>query len=137
MVVLCLWENPLSARDSIIIEGKRVVMVETTIRELSQSIATMLTFAWTQQKSHDGLHTFPTLRVHPIGIDIILYNTLSDHLMLTCLKWSDSRNIPTLYLTIVTMPQLFWTSPKNISSIFVTFTKSDGKMKCAMLNYKE
>ena len=34
------------------------------------------------------------------------------------------------------MPQLFWTSPKNICSIFVTFTKSDGKMKCAMLNYK-
>ena len=30
-------------------------------------------------------------RVHPIGIDILLYNTVSDHLMLTCWKWSDER----------------------------------------------
>ena len=26
---------------------------------------------------------------------------------------------------------------KNICSIFVTFTKSDRRMKCTMLNYKE
>ena len=32
---------------------------------------------------------FPTLRVHPMGIDIILYNTVSDYLMLACWKWSE------------------------------------------------
>ena len=75
--------------DKTVIEGKRVVTVETTIRELSQSIAMALTFASIQHTCHAALHTFPTLRVHPIGIDIILYNTLSDRLMLNCFKWSE------------------------------------------------
>ena len=78
MVVLCLWENPFSARHSII--------------------------------------------THYLG----------------CSLWRSPQNIPTSYLTIVTTPELlFWTSPKNICSIFVTFTKSDRRMKCTMLNYKE
>ena len=67
-------------------KGKKV-SPKTTIPELSQSLATALTFARIQQKRHNGLHTFPTLRVHPMGIDILLYNTVSDHLMLSCLAW--------------------------------------------------
>ena len=57
MVVLCLWENPLSARDSIITQH------------------------------------------------------------LPCSLWRRPQNIPTSYLTIVTTPELFWTSPK----IYVAF----------------
>ena len=69
-------------------KGKKGVSVKTTIAVLSQSLATALTFARIQQKRHPGHHTFPTLRVHPLGVDIILVNALSDHLMLTCLGWS-------------------------------------------------
>ena len=72
-----------------VIEEKRKVSQKTTIPELSQSLATALTFARIQRKRHDGFHTFPTLRVHPLGIDIILYNTVSDHLMLNCFSWSN------------------------------------------------
>ena len=72
-----------------VIEGKKAASVKTTISTMSQCVATALTFAKIQQKRHHGLHTFPTLRVHPIGIDIILYNAVSDHLMLTCLTWTN------------------------------------------------
>ena len=72
-----------------VIEGKKAVSVKTTIATMSQCVAMALTFAKIQQKRHQGLHTFPTLRVHPIGIDIILYNAVSDHLMLTCLTWTN------------------------------------------------
>lgn len=71
-----------------VIEGKKGVSEKTTISALSESLATALTFARIQQKRHSGHHTFPTLRVHPLGVDIILFNAVSDHLMLTCLKWS-------------------------------------------------
>jgi len=71
-----------------VIEGKNNVS-QTTIRELAQSIATALTFASIQQKRHKELHMFPTLRVHPKGIDVILYNTHSDHLMLGSFSWSE------------------------------------------------
>ena len=71
-----------------VIEGKKGVLEKTTVAALSQSLATALTFARIQQKRHSGHHTFPTLRVHPLGVDIILVNAVSDHLMLTCLKWS-------------------------------------------------
>ena len=70
------------------VERKKGVSVKTTISALSQCLATALTFARIQQKRHRGHHTFPTLRVHPLGVDIILYNAVSDHLILSCLAWS-------------------------------------------------
>jgi len=77
-----------SSPNRTVIEGNNSVS-QTTIRELTQSIATALTFASIQQKRHKELHTFPTLRVHPKGINVILYNTQSDHLMLGSLSWSE------------------------------------------------
>ncbi|XP_020624454.1 uncharacterized protein LOC110061931 isoform X3 [Orbicella faveolata] len=76
--------------DKVVIEGKKSVSEKTTISALSQTIAMALTFARIQQKRHSEHHTFPTLRVHPLGVDIILHNAVSDHLMLTCLAWSKS-----------------------------------------------
>ena len=76
--------------DKVVIEGKKSVSEKTTISALSQTIAMALTFARIQQKRHSEHHTFSTLRVHPLGVDIILHNALSDHLMLTCLAWSKS-----------------------------------------------
>jgi len=78
-----------SSPNRTVVEGKNNVSQTTTIRELAQSIATALTFASIQQKRHKELHTFPTLRVHPKGIDVILYNTRSDHLMLGSFSWSE------------------------------------------------
>ena len=71
-----------------VIEGKKAVSAKTTISEMSQCIAMALIFARIQRKRHHGLHKFPTLRVLPKGIDIILYNTVSDHLLLS-LAWTN------------------------------------------------
>ena len=47
-----------------------------------------LIFGKIQHERHQ-LHTFPTLRVTPIGIDFVLYNAQADQLMVICSDWSE------------------------------------------------
>ena len=104
-----------------VIEGKRAAeQLSTTIQELCQSIATALTFANIQSKRHDLLHTFATLRVHPMGIDIILYSTVSDHLMLACWKWSE-HTLFLLWLVLHHNLCSFQTLPKDYENFTCDF----------------
>lgn len=114
-----------------VIEGKKGVSETTTISALSQSIATALTFARIQQKRHSELHTFPTLRLHPLGVDIILCNAVSDHLMLTCLAWS-KQALFVLWLVLHHNVFSFLQLPKKYeryTSGFLDYIKNSGAMK--------
>ena len=71
-----------------IIEGKREVKDKTTVSELSQTFATAITFGKIQHQRHRELHTFPTLRVDPTGIDFVLHNAKNDQLILFPSQWS-------------------------------------------------
>ena len=94
-----------------VIEGKRAAeQSSTTIQELCQSIATALTFANIQSKRHDLIHTFPTLRVHPI----------SDHLMLACCKWSENT-LFLLWLVLYHNLFSFQTLPKDYENFTCGF----------------
>lgn len=113
-----------------VIEGKKGVSVKTTISALSQCLATALTFARIQQR-HRGHHTFPTLRVHPLGVDIILCNAVSDHLMLTCLTWSQQA-LFMLWLVLHHNIFSFLKLPKKYeryTSGFLDYIANSGAMK--------
>lgn len=45
-----------------------------TLEDLSQCIATVITFENIQTECHPGLHTFPMLRVTPEGVVLLIYN---------------------------------------------------------------
>lgn len=62
--------------------------MEPDVNELSQSFATAITFATIQHQRHSELHTFPTIRVHPRGVDIIIYNSELDLLMANYYGWT-------------------------------------------------
>jgi len=115
--------------DKVVIEGKKSVSEKTTISALSQTIATALTFARIQQKCHSEHHTFPTLRVHPLGVDIILYNAVSDHLMLTCLAWSKQALLWLVLhhnlFSFVQLPKRY----EGYTSGFLDYIKTSGAMK--------
>ena len=116
MVVFCFWENPLSARHSIITQHfQHFSAVFLALRNCTLKCCGGALFVRESSQCKRQHH----------------YSTSSFRL------WRSPRNIPTSYLTIVTTPELFWISPKNICCIFVTFTNSDHRMKCAMLSYKE
>ena len=114
-----------SSPNKVVIEGKKSVSEKTTISALSETIATALTFARIQQKRHSKHHTFPTLRVHPLGVDIILYNAVSDHLMVTCLSWSRHA---LFMLWLVLHHNLF--SFLQVPEVYETYT-------CGFLHYIE
>ena len=117
--------------DKVVIEGKKSVSEKTTISALSQTIATALTFARIQQKRHSKHHTFPTLRVHPLGVDIILHNAVSDHLMLTCLSWT-RQALFMLWLVLHHNLLSFLQVPKRYeryTSGFLDYIKTSGAMK--------
>ena len=112
-------------------EGKKSVSEKTTISALSQTIATALTFARIQQKRHSEHHTFPTLRVHPLGVDIILHNAISDHLMVTCLAWS-RHALFMLWLVLHHNLFSFLQVPKGYeryTSGFLHYIETSGAMK--------
>ena len=115
----------------LLLKGKKSVSENTTISALSQTIATALTFARIQQKRHSEHHTFPTLRVHPLGVDIILHNAVSDHLMLTCLAWSHQA-LFMLWLVLHHNLFSFLQLPKRYegyTSGFLDYIKTSGAMK--------
>ena len=104
-----------------VIEGKRAAEQSSTmIQELSQSITMALTLANIQSKRHDLLHTFATLWVHPMGIDLILYNTVSDHLKLACWKWSE-HSLFLLWLVLHHNLFSFQTLPKDYENFTSDF----------------
>jgi len=110
---------------------KRSVSEHTTISALSQTIATALTFAKIQQERHSEHHTFPTLRMHPLGVDIILYNAVSDHLMLSCSAWSEHA-LFMLWLVLHHNLFRFVQLPKGYekyTSGFLDYIKASGAMK--------
>ena len=104
-----------------VIEGKRAAEQSSTmIQEPCQSITMALTLANIQSKRHDLLHTFATLWVHPMGIDLILYNTVSDHLKLACWKWSE-HSLFLLWLVLHHNLFSFPTLPKDYENFTSDF----------------
>ena len=69
-------------------EGKKKFQFKPDVRELSECIATAITFGTIQSRCHSKLHGFPTIRIHPAGFDIIVYNFDFDVLLTSYLGWS-------------------------------------------------
>ena len=80
-------ENSTSASKDVspgksIVEGKNAV--HDSLNALSQCIATIITFAQIQLKRHPGIsYPIPMLRVDPEGVVVLVYDYLSDVLMIS------------------------------------------------------
>lgn len=48
----------------------------------------MITFGTIQRQHHSEVHGFPIIRIHPGGLDIIVYNPEFDLLLISYLGWT-------------------------------------------------
>ena len=84
LMLLQVFKGQDSPGGKIVVEGRNRTKVSTDVHELSQCFATAITFSTIQQKQHPTVHGFPTIRIHPRGFEIILYNPQFDLLLISC-----------------------------------------------------
>lgn len=68
--------------------GEEKDPIQTDVRELSECIATAITFATIQSRRNSKIHGSPTIRIDPAGFDIVVYNPEFDVLLMSHLGWT-------------------------------------------------
>lgn len=69
-------------------EEKKKIRFRPDVRELSECIATAITFATIQSRRNSKIHGSPTIRIDPAGFDIVVYNPEFDVLLMSHLGWT-------------------------------------------------
>ena len=69
-------------------EKKKKIRFRPDVRELSECIAMAITFATIQNQRNGEIHGSPTIRIHPAGFDIVVYNPEFDVLLMSHFGWT-------------------------------------------------
>ena len=71
-------------------EGKKKIAEDPNFEELSEVLATVIAFSFVQNIRHSSVTRFPTIRIHPSGFDILIYDCVNDVLLGNFYKWHDN-----------------------------------------------
>ena len=79
------------------VEGKRTST--SKLHHLSQVVATVIAFSFVQNSHHSSVTKVPTVRIHPNGFEVLIYDCKNDTLFTAGFGWGENE-IPILWAVL-------------------------------------
>ena len=117
-------------------KNRREFQFKPDVHELSECIAIAITFATIQ--SRRKIHGSPTIRIHPAGFDLVVYNPEFDVLLISYFGWTRKSFLIlwiVLHYKIFPVTHTCMRDLQECSSGYVSFIKQCNKLPKATYQY--